>query len=71
MEFTKLYPDAQSYDCFWNGAKKVIKCSGESKCDICRKMSHFVDFTLVVCVCSEECQEILWKNRDEKGNTKK
>jgi len=67
-----MYPDAEDFDFFENSnGKKVIKCRGSLGCIICGESSCFTDYRLRVCICSEECQEILWKDRDEKGNTKK
>ena len=71
LKFKDMYPDSQPYDCFENkNGKKVVRCTGSVECMVCRELSYFTDYILRVCICSEECQDELWKDKDETGNPK-
>ena len=67
-----MYPGSEPYDWFENSnGKKVISCTGAVGCPICGELSYFTDYRLRVCICSEECQNELWKGKDEEGNVKR
>ena len=71
MKFKEKYPDSNHHQEFVSeNGKNVIRCFGEINCCVCGENSYFIDGKLLVCLCSDECQDKIWEGLDEEGNKK-
>jgi len=61
MKFDRKYPNAQHGQAFLFEPGIIIYFDTIRKCEFCKKDTHFVEVSFECRMCSEECNEKMWK----------